>query len=120
MPVSDDFAEYVREQLERVRPVTTRKMFGGLGIYAGGLFFAIVDDDILYFKVDDSNRADYLAAGMKAFAPMGPDRPSMGYFEVPERVLESVASLRVWMDKSLAVARARKGAGRKPARRKKT
>jgi TfoX/Sxy family transcriptional regulator of competence genes len=25
-------------------------MFGGLGIYSGELFFALVDDDVLYFK----------------------------------------------------------------------
>jgi len=37
-------------------------MFGGVGIYCGDLFFGLIDDDTLYFKVDDSNRSDFTHA----------------------------------------------------------
>jgi DNA transformation protein len=31
-------------------------MFGGVGIYSGDLFFALIADDTVYFKADDSTR----------------------------------------------------------------
>ena len=46
-------------------------MFGGVGIYAKEAFFALVDDDVLYLKVDDSNRGDFEARGMSPFQPFG-------------------------------------------------
>ncbi|WP_407311919.1 TfoX/Sxy family protein [Desulfosporosinus sp. SB140] len=47
--------------------VTVKKMFGGAGIYYDCLIFGILADDILYFKVDDSNKSDYVMAGMQQF-----------------------------------------------------
>ena len=56
MSVSDTFRAFALEQLQRTDPeVHARGMFGGVGVYAGTLFFGLMDDDILYFKVDDSN-----------------------------------------------------------------
>jgi DNA transformation protein len=79
-------------------------MFGGAGLYFEGLFFAIVADDVLYFKVGDSNRADYEAAGMGPFQPF-PDKNSvMQYYEVPIDVLENRDTLRDWAAKAVRVA----------------
>jgi DNA transformation protein len=36
-------------------------MFGGHGLYADGLFFGIVDDDVLYLRVDAESRAAFEA-----------------------------------------------------------
>lgn len=36
-------------------------MFGGVGLYAGELFFALIDDDILYLKADDATPAAFEA-----------------------------------------------------------
>ena len=113
MAVSLSFRTYLLEQLGQVRPVTARPMFGGLAIFAEGRTFALVADDVLYFKVDDGNRSDFLAAGMGPFLPFGdPERP-MNYFELPAEVLEDPDQLAVWMTKAIAVA-ARAKAKRKP------
>ncbi len=55
MAVSQSYREFVLEQLGRVTPVTGKSMFGGVGIYAQGLFFALIAEDRLYFKVDDAS-----------------------------------------------------------------
>jgi DNA transformation protein len=116
MAVSDDYREFVLEQLGRVAPVTFRKMFGGVGVYSHGFFFALLDDDSLYFKVDDTNRADFEARGMGPFMPFGDDAHVMGYYEVPADVLEDGDELREWMTKAVEVSRAKsKGGRRKPA-----
>lgn len=106
MPIDRGALQYVQEQLSLVEAVIVKRMFGGAGFYAQGHFFAIMDDDTLYFKVDDSNRADYLAAGSPPFAPWGEEGLKLEYYEVPDLVLDNLSKLKVWMQKSLAVAKA--------------
>ncbi|HJW44101.1 MAG TPA: TfoX/Sxy family protein [Geothrix sp.] len=104
MAVSVSFRTYLLEQLGRIRPVTTRPMFGGLTFFADGRAFALVAEEVLYFKVDDSNRPDFEAAGKGPFLPFGdPDKP-MQYYELPEEVLEDTDLLAQWMAKAIAVA----------------
>jgi DNA transformation protein len=105
MAVSAQYLAFVLDQLAQVRAVRSRRMFGGAGFYAGEAFFAVADDDTLFFKVDDSTRPDYVAEGMKPFQPMGPDSPVMnGYYEVPARVLEDGEELAAWMKRAIDVA----------------
>ena len=108
MAVSQGFREYVREQIERVAPLSMRAMFGGVGLYSGGVFFALIDDDTLFFKVDDRNRPDFEAAGMQPFRPFGDERYSMQYYELPAEVLEDREALRRWIRGALQAALAKK------------
>jgi len=104
MAVSVSFRTYLLEQLGQIRPVTSRPMFGGLCFFAEGRAFALVAQDTLYFKVDDSNRPDFVAADMGPFLPFGdPDKP-MQYYELPAEALEDPDQLATWMAKSIAVA----------------
>ncbi|HYJ80474.1 MAG TPA: TfoX/Sxy family protein [Longimicrobiaceae bacterium] len=106
MPVSPEYREFVLEQLARVTAVTARSMFGGVGIYADGLFFALMDDDALYLKVDDSNRGDFEAAGTGPFNPFDDPAQVMQYYELPAELLEDPDRLRPWVEKAVDVARA--------------
>ena len=112
MSVTPSFRILVLEQLARaVSGVRHRAMFGGVGIYSGDLFFALIDEDTVYFKVDDSNRPEFEARGMGPFQPTGPGGEVMQYYAVPEELLEDPDALRPWIERSLAVAR-RKKSGR--------
>jgi len=103
--VSAGFRSYVLEQLGRVLSnVRSRSMFGGVGIYSGGLFFALIDDDTLYFKVDDSTRPGFVSRNMDPFRPYGPDGEVMQYYCVPAEVLEDAEALDDWVQRSIAVA----------------
>ncbi len=108
MAVTPSYREFVLEQLQQVVPVTARSMFGGVGLYSEGLFFGLMDDDMLYFKTDDGNRADFEAAGMGPFRPFGADSYAMQYHEVPAELLEEPEALRPWIEKAIAAARAKK------------
>src|SRR5437868_7009537 len=45
MAVSDSFRVFVLEQLEQTtRDIRAKRMFGGVGIYAGEDFFALIDN----------------------------------------------------------------------------
>jgi DNA transformation protein len=88
-------------------------MFGGVGIYADELFFALIADDGLYFKVDDSTRGDFEARGSGPFQPYGEDGETMGYYRVPEDLLEDPEELRAWAERAIEVARRVKGRRRR-------
>jgi DNA transformation protein and related proteins len=106
--VSSDYLAYVLEQLQGLGEVSSRRMFGGAGLYCGEHFFGLISgDDVLYLRADDSNRTDYTLRGMAAFRPYR-DRPlvSMHYYEVPADVLDSARLLSTWAERSVRVARA--------------
>lgn len=113
MAVSDSYREHVVEQLSRVQPVTWRKMFGGVGLYATGTFFALLDDNTLYFKTGEANRDAFLERGMRAFQPFGPDSKAMDYHELPGEILEDVTLLAEWMNAAIAVAADKPGGTRR-------
>lgn len=105
MAVSRDYLTFVLEQLAGLSGVVSRRMFGGVGLYSGEFFFGLIADDVLYLRVDDSNRNDYVARGMGQFRPYS-DRPhrSMSYYEIPADVLESASETAEWAKRSVDVA----------------
>ncbi len=116
MAISPSYRAWVLEQLGQIQPVQGRSMFGGLGLYADGFFFALADDDRLYFKVNDATRPAFVEAGMGAFDPFKDGRTMGGYYEVPGEVLEDEEILGEWMGRALAVAAAAKKSKPKPKR----
>ena len=109
MPVTDGFVAFVLEQLDPVGLVTPKAMFGGVGLYADDLFFALIAGDVLYLKGDDATRAEREAAGARPFEPY-PNRPRgkgrMQYYSVPAAILEDGDALGAWATQSIAIARA--------------
>ena len=72
MSVSQSYRTFVLDQLGRsAERIRIRSMFGGAGVYSGDYFFALIADDVLYLKVDDTNRPDFEERGMGPFRPFG-------------------------------------------------
>lgn len=117
MSVSPTFRTFVLEQLGRCVPsVHGRTMFGGVGIYAGELFFALLADDILYLKTDEQTRPEFERRGLDPFRPYGESGEVMQYYRVSEDILEDAEELRVWVEQAVEVAR-RARRRRSPRRR---
>jgi DNA transformation protein len=112
MPVSQNYCDYVLEQLAGLGEVVAKRMFGGMGLYHKDVFFAVLDDDQLYFKVDDDSRPDYLSAGMRAFQPTRDGPASKTYYQVPDTVLADAKGLEGWARKAITAAK------KKPRKRK--
>ena len=105
MPVSDGFRNFALEQIARVTPdLRSKRMFGGVGLYGGELFFALIDDDTLYLKVDDTTRGAFEARGLGPFRPGGPGGEVMQYYEVPVDILEDAEALGPWVRDAIGVA----------------
>jgi DNA transformation protein len=114
--VTPEFGDFVLDQLARVPQLRSKRMFGGIGLYSGDAFFGILAADELFFRVDDTNRSSYQAAGTEPFRPVANRRVSMSYWRVPLEVLEDPGELASW---ALAAIRAAGNTAPKPKRRAK-
>ena len=112
MRVSSGFREFVLDQLAALPGIRDRSMFGGVGLYAGDVFFGILASDVLYFKTDDSNRQDYERAGSRPFKPYADRAMTMPYYAVPIGIVEDAPALVTWAKRAVAVA----AASKKPAK----
>jgi DNA transformation protein len=119
---SDRFVEHALDLFSTLGlPVSARRMFGGLGFYAGGLFFAIGDHEEgrLWLKVDEESRAAFEAAGGSPFTYTMPQREVMtmaSYLSPPDAALEDPEAMLPWA--TLGVEAARRAAAAKAARSK--
>jgi DNA transformation protein len=91
------FGAFVLDQLSELGDVVARPMFGGAGFYLDGVFFGLLYDKRLYFRVSPETVGEYKARKMKPFAPFGAKGDeSRGYYEVPVEILESPDDLIKW------------------------
>ncbi len=102
----NEFVTYIIEdQLGAISHIRAKAMFGGYGIYTEDIFFAIIIDDTLYFKVDESNRTDYEKHGCSPFTYIIKGKTqTMQYWNVPDDVLENRDLLTTWAYRAIDVA----------------
>jgi DNA transformation protein len=116
MVASDSFAEFLREQLAPLGHVTMRRMFGKTGVFCDGLMFAMVTDNILYFRVDDGNREHFEEAA--SVPPLnyrkGGATIHLSFWRAPERLFDDPDEFVAWARIALTAA-ARVAAKRDPA-----
>ena len=98
MKASPEYLSFVLDRLSPIGDIKSRAMFGGYGIFHEGLMFALVSEEVLYFKVSESNRDRYETAQSRPF-PHG-----ISYWEVPTDVLEEDTTLHEWANVSIEIA----------------
>ena len=113
-----DFVDYVvQDLLSELDGIRARAMFGGWGIYKDGLTFAIVVDDQLYFKVDDTNKTKYQKYGSRPFTYESRGKSvSMSYWEVPAEVMDDRDEIKRWAEESHHISRRGKRPTSQPKR----
>ena len=99
------FAAFVEELLQPFGRVTSRRMFGGHGVYIDGVFAALIDDDELYLKVDDATRAAFEREGSTPFT-YGKEGQmmTMAYYHAPEDAMDAPHLMLPWARLALAAA----------------
>lgn len=97
MTASNNFLLHAVESMSHVAPISYRRIFNGYGIYHHGVQFAIVINDRLYFRADESSRGLYLAKRMTAFLPSAVGVGESNFFQLPDDVLTHPAELIFWM-----------------------
>jgi len=105
-----EFHEYVMKDLfAEIPSITSKKMFGGYGIYKRGIIFAIITNEArLYFKVDDALKEKFKEHGSDPFVFSGFKKRGpveMAYWTLPEEVMEDTEELAHWVDDSVKVSK---------------
>lgn len=91
------FADFVTEQMGGLGHITTRRMFGGHGLYCDGLFLAIITGDKLYLKADAQTRPVYEERGLARFSYSARGKTvQLMYYEAPAEVFEVPQSMQHW------------------------
>ena len=125
-----EFTNYLSEVFAQFGEVTTRKMFGGHGVYCNGVMFGLVADDVLYLKADAHSAPEFAARGLPAFVYDAGKKPVvMSYYLAPAEIFEDAEEAAVWARRAFAAAmrsgvgkgsvRGKKAGGKKKAKKKK-
>ena len=115
MKKQNEFVRFLLAQMQQAGDVSARAMFGGYGLYFhdlqhGKIMFALVANDILYFKTDSGNRPDFEQRDLPAFSYRNKDKTyNMSYHRAPEEVFDDPDEMQQWVNSALGAAlRARK------------
>ena len=105
MANSEDFVRHVCELLAPAGRVSTRRMFGGHGVYLDGLFMAIIDDDEFYLKADDVTLATFEREGCAPFVYSKEGQAmTMKYRRAPEEAMDAPHLMLPWARLALQAA----------------
>ena len=106
MAVSDDQIAHALELFEGVGPMTTRKMFGGLGIYSEGKIFAVLmSDGVLKLKGAGAMVNILQQEGWErwTYRREGSDKVTeMPYWTLPDPLLDDPEEASDWARRALA------------------
>ncbi len=100
------FVSHCLELLSPLGRTSSRRMFGGHALYIDGLCMALIIQDTLYLKADDTSRALFERAGCKPFTYTAKNQEihSLGYYTAPDEAMESPAEMTPWARRGLAAA----------------
>ncbi|AXU07184.1 TfoX/Sxy family protein [Rickettsia japonica] len=98
----NEFTEYVKELLEQYGSVAVRVMFGGYGIYKGGVMIGIIKSNELYFKSDLSTYEYFQSFGSESFVYQS--KGTLSYWKVLSEIMEDQELLGKWFKLVLNVA----------------
>ena len=104
MSISDADIAFVEDHFAGVGTLSTRKMFGGLSIYADGVIFAlIISTGALMIKAKGALASDLAAQGSQQFIHDGKDdkRVAMPYWTLPDAAMDEPELACDWARRSL-------------------
>ena len=105
MRVKSELANYVEEQLAFLGRISTKSIFGGIGIFVDERLLGIVMEDKLYLHTDASNLRSYQDRGMPQFKPY-PNAFDLttDHHQVPAEIVDDPVLLKQWGEQALAAA----------------
>lgn len=116
MAVDQGLVEWVKEAMEPVGTVTSKRLFGGAALYLDGLAFAILAFDALWLKADTESALEWGDAERFSVTREDGRVQSLNYRRAPDETYDDADALRRWA--LLAMEAARRAPPKKPRARK--
>ncbi|MBV8107898.1 MAG: TfoX/Sxy family protein [Hyphomicrobiales bacterium] len=108
-------ADGLKALFEPFGAVAVKRMFGGSGIYAERLCFAIESGGEVFLKVDGQSEPSFLAAGSSPFVYNARGKPmTTSYWRLPSAAYDEPGELVRWAALGLDAARRAAAAKAKP------
>ena len=120
MAQSPQFDAFLVDLFANVPGVDFRRMFGGIGIFRQGLMFALsTGEDRIALKADKITIPDFEAENVEQWntPTQRKSKPTAGYWDLPERMLEDPEEFEKWAIKAFDAA-IRADAAKPPKQRK--
>lgn len=102
-------ADFIRDLFREFGAVQIRRMFGGAGLWADDVMFALITREVIYLKTDDESIPAFEAENCSPFSYTTKNgrHTLTSYWRLPERLYDDPEELAVWARRALAVARAK-------------
>jgi len=99
--------DHIAELFAAFGRVHVRRMFSGAGIFADGLMFGLVVDDVIYLKTNHeaADRFEQEGCGPFTYDTKRGERASKSYWRMPNRLYDDPDELAEWARAALAAAR---------------
>ena len=93
-------AENLLSKLSPIEGISSKKMFGGYGIFHEGKMFGMVNSKgVCYLKADATSSAAYLEKGSEK-------HNRMPYYSIPDAVFENLEEFLEWANTAIAASKA--------------
>lgn len=97
-----EVGELLVDELAPLGEVTSKKMFGGVGVFGDDIMFVIIDSTgRVFLRANDDTSSRFEDAG-------GEKHGRMPYYSVPDAVLADENRLQEWASEALTVAKSAK------------
>jgi DNA transformation protein and related proteins len=99
-------AETLHELFAEFGPVSVRRMFGGMGVFADGLMIALVSRGVIFLKADTETIPAFEQEGQAPFsyATRNGEHKLTSYWRMPDRLYDDAEELARWARDSHVVA----------------
>lgn len=108
----------IRELFSPFGSVSVRRMFGGHGVFADGMMFALEQDGELFLKADDLTIPKLVAEKSEPFVYRARGREiALSYWKLPERLYDEADEFAAFAREAYGAAQRAAGNKRKQVRK---
>lgn len=99
------YADYIIDHLSDWGPAEAKRMFGGHGIFRGGVMFALIADDQLYLKADAETEPAFFDQDCTQFTYSARGKNiHLSYWAAPEDFFDDPEQTDLWADMAFEAA----------------
>ncbi|MFT5780504.1 MAG: DNA transformation protein [Crocinitomicaceae bacterium] len=92
-------AQLLLDKLSSIDGITTKKMFGGHGVFQDGKMFGLVNTKgEIFLKANEETRDEYESKGSIKHS-------KMPYFTIPDEVINDLDKFLIWAKKAIVLSK---------------